>query len=209
MSKFKYRKHSSIKPGVPMQDQVVETVTDVVEDDVIVDAVVEETQPDPVVIEPVVEEQPSVLTKPELLTATEIRLAIVQDKLKEFKDLYPTNAPMQDRDRVAMVRSIEVLINVMLGAETYTELARQFSTLAAEFHTNEGGVFAKSRILGQMREPRTGALRVQAERTVNIVTLLYLADPTTFQAQRGRVDISHLLVGCTETSAAFLLQYFG
>lgn len=140
----------------------------------------------------------------------EVRQALLDDKITEFKVVYPVGIPMTPPERVAMVRAIETMIIIALNSETYPEMASQVSKLRATFFENAGNVFERSRIIGHMREPRSGALNVQYERTVNLATLLYMtANPKTFQAHKGRTDISHAVVGCTESAATMLRQYFG
>ena len=177
-----------------------------------VEQVVEETVPQ-VEVEAVAEPQietPVALTPPPVeLSGSAARIEALRSRLNAFAEAYPVNKAMTQSDVNAMVRHMETSINVLLSSTSASEASAMLSLFRNTLHENKGNAFSNERILGRFIEPRSGRLVVSNERTMNIMALLYItANPTTFKAQKGRIDVSASVKGLQSDIAAFIIEYF-
>ena len=177
----------------------------VVESAVVVDEPVAIVPVESVVVE---EKHPTPVVQP--TTQTEFTLPeLFASKVTEFKTTYPVNRVLDMNARVAMVKSIESLVNILQSGKSDKEIATMISLFREALFKNEGNVFNRARILGQMRDPRSGQLRVQYERTVNLLTLLYItADPSMYASRRGKMDVAQSVIGFREETATSIIRYF-
>ena len=164
-----------------------------------------ENAPEPEEVTPAPQELPP----PVVQASAYPRIDLLKAKLAEFKSVYPTNAAMTPAQTAAMVRHIEMCINIMVNTTTYTETAMALSELRSAFFANENNVFSKARILGNMIEPRSGRPVVANGRTMTLTSLIYITmNPKTFMAQKGRIDVASSVVGLPENIANNIIQYY-
>ena len=161
---------------------------------------------------PTVQDQPKAVTElpPPIVQASGYpRIDLLKAKLTEFKTAFPTNAAMSPIQTAAMVRHIEMCINILISTTTYSETFMALSELRSAFFKNENNVFNKARILGNMIEPRTGRPIVSNHRIMTLTSLIYITmNPKTFEAQKGRIDVASSVVGLPEQVAANIIQYY-
>ena len=154
---------------------------------------------------------PPPVTTPEPVqrAPSESRTVALRERLNRFPDEFPTNTSMTPSELATMVRFIETTMNILFSATTSSEAAAMLTAVRAALHENKGNAFASERILGRMIEPRSGRLLVANERTMALMSLLYLtANPALFKAQKGRIDVSSSVKGMPSDTATFIIEYF-
>lgn len=186
-----------------------------VEATVVVETAPESVEPSPVeevveVVAPVeVPAAPKVSITEENALMDSATVSLLKAKLVEFKETYPTNKPMSVGEKQAMLRHMEMCINLVVNSASTSECAQMLTILRTTLNENAGNVFSKARILGNMLDPRSGRLNVQNERTVNLLTLLYTTmSPKVFAAQKGRIDVSYSVRGIPQNAALNIMQYY-
>lgn len=152
---------------------------------------------------------PATTPEPVQRAPSEGRIVALRERLNRFPDEFPTNKAMTPTELTAMVRFVETTMNILFSATTSSEAAAMLTAIRAALHENKGNAFASERILGRMIEPRSGRLLVSNERTMAIMSLLYLtANPALFKAQKGRIDVSSSVKGMPSDIATFIIEYF-
>ena len=193
---------SSIMPTDPIQPEQDEVTTEVQAEPDVEQMTDEVVQPDES-IEPTPEPAIEVVEEPVT------KVSLFKAAIDKFLVTYPVNKIVPAKDRLIMLREIENIINRLADAETMAEITAMLSLLRTAFYENKSGALSASRILGIMRNPISGELLVQNNRTWNMLNLMYLTcDPAKFSAQKGRIDIKHEVVGFPENVALNIIHYF-
>ena len=140
---------------------------------------------------------------------SEVRIATLKQSLAEFIEVFDKPRVFTPAISADLATRLERMINVVAAGTSYSETQTQLNALRTAFHNGKDSSFRSSRIIGNLRDPRTGKLAVGNERSLNLIMLLLTtADPKAYSAHKGRVDVRNSVIGFPLPVAEAIIRYY-